>query len=87
MDVDGLEELLRSYERSVEEFEENANTLVQKEGVKLIAKVKPKTPVDTGQLRRSWQIEQHSNNEVEVFNNTEYALNMGHVKLGKIGKH
>ena len=44
---------------------------------RFIGIVKPKTPVDTGELRRSWQIgniEFKSNNvEIEILNGKEYA--------------
>ena len=44
-------------------------------------KIKKRTPVDTGLLRRSWKVgrvERHGNAYVvEIVNNTEYALTRG----------
>ena len=46
--------------------------------------VKKRSPVDTGKLRRSWSAGElktnHGNMEIEIFNNTEYAIfvEMGH---------
>lgn len=74
MEIDGLEEMLKSIEKSVEEFDENASTFLEKTGSKLVGKVKKKTPVDTGRLRRSWQIKRLSDKEVEVFNATKYGI-------------
>ncbi|WP_129600464.1 HK97 gp10 family phage protein [Anaerophilus nitritogenes] len=54
-------------------------------------KIKRRTPVDTGQLRRSWQvgnIERQGNSYiVEIFNNAEYAsfLEYGHRKVNENG--
>lgn len=57
-------------------------------GLRLLAKVKKLTPVDTGLLRRSWYIlkPKISKNEasVEIKNNVKYALA---VELGRVLKN
>lgn len=55
---------------------------------RLDAKVKPRTPVDTGLLRSSWRIGEFrkiaSGYQIEYFNNTEYAapVEFGHRNKG-----
>lgn len=43
-----------------------------------LRKIKKRTPVDTGELRRNWKVgrvERRGNAyQVEIFNNTDYAL-------------
>ena len=57
------------------DFVKELQKLVEKHGGKLWKNTKMKTPVDTGQLRRSWQLEK-GDLYVKLFNNTEYGLNM-----------
>ena len=56
-------------------FVKELQRLVEKHGGILLRNTKMKTPVDTGQLRRSWELEK-GDLYVRVFNNTEYGLNM-----------
>ena len=69
------------------DFAKELQTLVKKCGGKLLRNVKQRTPVDTGQLRRSWELEK-DDLYVKVFNNTEYGLHVeyGHRIVGRDGK-
>lgn len=56
-------------------FAKELQKLIEKYGGKLLRNVKQRTPVDTGQLRRSWELEK-DDLYVKVFNNTEYGLSI-----------
>lgn len=57
------------------DFAKELQKLIEKHGGKLLRNVKQRTPVDTGQLRRSWELEK-DDLYVKVFNNTEYGLSI-----------
>ena len=57
------------------DFAKELEKLIKKYGVFLFTNTKKRTPVDTGQLRRSWELEK-GDLYVRIFNNTEYGLNM-----------
>lgn len=57
------------------DFAKELQKLIEKYGGKLLRNVKQRTPVDTGQLRRSWELEK-DDLYVKVFNNTEYGLSI-----------
>lgn len=69
------------------DFAKELQKLIEKYGGKLLRNVKQRTPVDTGQLRRSWELEK-DDLYVKVFNNTEYGLHVeyGHRIVGRDGK-
>ena len=69
------------------DFAKELQKLVKKCGGKLLRNVKQRTPVDTGQLRRSWELEK-DDLYVKVFNNTKYGLHVeyGHRIVGRDGK-
>ena len=54
-------------------FNRDLQKLVEKYGGLILRGVKQKTPVDSGQLRRSWQLEK-GNLYVKIYNNTEYGI-------------
>ena len=68
-------------------FAKELQKLIEKYGGKLLRNVKQRTPVDTGQLRRSWELEK-DDLYVKVFNNTEYGLHVeyGHRIVERDGK-
>lgn len=69
-------------------FEEFLRHFIIKVAERFLKIVKPKTPVDTGELRRSWQIGQvnwmKENVEIEILNGKEYA---SFVEYGHRGKY
>lgn len=88
-ELDGLDEWIAKLERIKVEFPEEIEREIYKLANKLIRKVKQKTPVDKGELRRNWTIGElvHQGDRwyIEVFNNTEYCkdVEFGHrTRLG-----
>lgn len=86
MEIEGLNDLIKTLDNSPGEFEKEANRIINVVGLKLLKKVKLKTPVDTGALRRSWQGTK-GNLSFTVSNNTEYGpyVEYGH-RVGKTNK-
>lgn len=60
------------------DFAKELQELVEKHGGILLRNTKKLTPEDTGQLRRSWELEK-GDLYVKVFNNTEYGI---HIEYG-----
>ncbi|WP_019123698.1 HK97 gp10 family phage protein [Brevibacillus massiliensis] len=62
-------------ERVIERF---IRDFLMEMAMRSIRKIKKRTPVNTGELRNSWQIGQVAKKgdayEIEIFNNTHYAL-------------
>ena len=77
MEIQGLDEFTKTLDNASNNFEKEANKKLDIIASKLVAKVKLKTPVDSGTLRRSWQPKKVSNLERLVFNNVKYALMWG----------
>lgn len=73
------------------QFHKWLNDFMLKEGMRFIAEVKPRTPVDTGDLRNHWQIQGMSregdNIQVWFVNTMHYAtyVEYGHAKPYKAG--
>ena len=84
MEIQGLDEFTKTLNNASNNFEKEANKKLDIIASKLIAKVKLKTPVDSGTLRRSWQPKKVSNFERIVFNNVKYAqyVEYGHRTRG-----
>ena len=80
MEIKGLDNFAKTLDNASNNFEKEANKKLDIIASKLIAKVKLKTPVDSGLLRRSWKPKRVSNLERIVFNNCKYAshVNYGH---------
>ena len=72
-EIYGLEEFIKNLEKMNNNFEKELQQLLEKYGGKILRGVKQKTPVDTGQLRRSWQLEK-GDLYVKIFNNTSYSI-------------
>ena len=77
MEVKGLDKFTKTLNNASNNFEKEANKKLDIIASKLIAKVKLKTPVDSGLLRRSWQSKKVNKLERLIFNNTHYALIWG----------
>nr|DAZ81997.1 MAG TPA: putative tail component [Caudoviricetes sp.] len=84
MEIQGLDEFTKTLENASNNFDEEANKKLDIIASKLIAKVKLKTPVDSGLLRRSWQPKKISSLERLVFNNVSYGqfIEYGHRTRG-----
>ena len=84
MEIQGLNEFTKTLENASNNFEKEASKKLDTIASKLISKVKLKTPVDSGLLRRSWQPKRVSNLERLVFNNVSYGqfIEYGHRTRG-----
>ena len=59
------------------DFVKDLENLIKKYGVYLFTNTKKRTPVDTGQLRRSWQLKYKKGDlYIRLYNNTEYGLSI-----------
>ena len=84
MEIQGLDEFTKTLNNASNNFEKEASKKLDIIASKLITRVKLKTPVDSGLLRRSWQPKKVNNLERLVFNNVKYAsyVNYGHRTRG-----
>ena len=72
-EIKGLDKFIIKLNDMNVNFNKDLQKLVEKYGGLILRGVKQKTPVDSGQLRRSWQLEK-GNLYVKIYNNTEYGL-------------
>ena len=81
--IKGLDKFIISLNEMDDNFNRDLQALVEKHGGKLLRNTKKKTPVDTGQLRRSWELEK-GDLYVKLINRTEYAqfIEYGHRTRG-----
>ena len=81
--IKGLDKFIISLNEMDDNFNRDLQALVEKHGGILLRNTKMKTPVDTGQLRRSWELEK-GDLYVKLYNNVEYAqfVEFGHRTRG-----
>lgn len=81
--IKGLDKLIISLNDMDADFNRDLQALVEKHGGILLRNTKKRTPVDTGQLRRSWELEK-GDLYVKLMNRTEYAqfIEWGHRTRG-----
>ncbi|WP_250675467.1 HK97 gp10 family phage protein (plasmid) [Paraclostridium ghonii] len=72
MDILGFASMMKSMNNASSGFDNAAKTLLNRVGTKFLRKVKLKTPVDTGYLRRSWDMEE-AHFRVVIGTNVKYA--------------
>ena len=77
MEIQGLNRFIRTLNNASNNFDEEVNKSLNNISQKLIRKVKLKTPVDSGVLRRSWRVKKDGDLARIVYNNTHYALMWG----------
>lgn len=77
MEIQGLNKFIRTLNNASNNFDEEANKRLNNISQKLIRKVKLKTPVDSGVLRRSWRSKKDGDLARIVYNNVHYALMWG----------
>ena len=84
MGIQGLDKLLKDLDSSIKEFEVEIPKTLSKISSKLIRKVKLKTPVDSGVLRKSWRSKKDGDLARVVYNNVKYAqyVEYGHRTRG-----
>ena len=74
-EIKGIDNFLKNINNIQSNFHGDLQKLVETHGGILLRNTKMKTPVDTGQLRRSWELEK-GDLYVKIFNNTEYGLSI-----------
>ena len=77
MEIQGLTNFIRTLNNASNNFDEEASKRLDNISQKLVAKVKLKTPVSTGILRKNWRIKSEGDLAKIVYNNTHYALMWG----------
>ena len=84
MEVKGLDKLLNVLDSSIKGFDVEIPKMLSRVSSKLIRKVKLKTPVDSGVLRKSWHSKKDGDLARIVFNNVKYAqyVEYGHRTRG-----
>ena len=84
MEIQGLNNFIRTLNNSSNNFDEEAKKSLNKISQKLIAKVKLKTPVDSGVLRRSWRVKSEGDLAKIIYNNVKYGpmVEYGHRTRG-----
>ena len=76
-EIKGIDSFIKNIDNIQNNFHEDLENLIKKYGVYLFANTKKLTPVDTGQLRRSWQLKYKKGDlSIRLYNNTEYGLNI-----------
>ena len=82
-EIKGRDSFLKDINNIQNNFQGDLQKLVEKHGGILLRNTKMKTPVDTGQLRRSWELEK-GDLYVKLYNNVEYAqfVEFGHRTRG-----
>ena len=84
MEIQGLDEFAKTLNNASNNFEKEANKKLDIIASKLVAKVKLKTPVDSGVLRKSWRSKKDGDLARVVYNNVKYAqyVEYGHRTRG-----
>ena len=84
MEIQGLNNFIRTLNNTTNNFDEEASKRLNNISQKLVAKVKLKTPVDSGVLRRSWRSKKDGDLARIVYNNVHYApyIEYGHRTRG-----
>ena len=74
-EIKGIDNFLKDINNIQSNFQRDLENLIKKYGVYLFANTKKLTPVDTGQLIRSWQLKYKKGDlYIRLYNNTEYGL-------------
>ena len=74
-EIKGIDSFIKNIDNIQNNFHEDLENLIKKYGVYLFTNTKKRTPVDTGQLRRSWQLKYKKGDlSIRLYNNTEYGI-------------
>lgn len=74
-EIKGIDNFLKDINNIQNNFYEDLENLIKKYGVYLFTNTKKRTPVDKGQLRRSWKLKYKKGNlYIQLYNNTEYGI-------------
>ena len=72
-EIKGIDNFLKDINNIQSNFHGELQSLIEKHGGILLREVKKLTPVDTGQLIRSWEFEK-GDLYIKLMNRTEYAI-------------
>ena len=73
--IKGIDSFIKNIDNIQNNFHEDLENLIKKHGIYLFTNTKKLTPVDTGQLIRSWQLKYKKGDlYIRLYNNTEYGL-------------
>ena len=72
-EIKGIDNFLKDINNIQNNFQGDLQKLVEKHGGILLRNTKKRTPVDTGQLRRSWELEK-GDLYVKLMNRTSYGI-------------
>ena len=86
MEIQGLDKLLNVLDSSIKGFDVEIPKMLSRVSSKLIRKVKLKTPVDSGVLRKSWHSKKDGDLARVVYNNVKYAQHVEHGHRTRGGK-
>ena len=84
-EIKGIDNFLKNINNIQSNFHSDLQNLVEKHGGILLRNTKKLTPVDTGQLRRSWELEK-GDLYVRIFSNCEYSIFVEHGHRTRGGK-
>ena len=74
-EIKGIDNFIKNIDNIQNNFYEDLENLIKKHGVYLFTNTKKRTPVNTGQLRRSWQLKYKKGDlYIRLYNNTEYGI-------------
>ena len=74
-EINGLDNFIKNINNIQNNFNRDLDNLIKKYGVFLFTNTKKLTPVDKGQLRRSWQLKYKKGDlSIRLYNNTEYGI-------------
>ena len=84
MEIQGLNRFIRTLNNATNNFDEEASIRLNNISQRLLRKVKLKTPVSTGVLRRSWRVKSEGQLVKIIYTNTRYApmVEFGHRTRG-----
>ena len=74
-EIKGIDNFIKNINNIQSNFYGDLENLIKKHGVFLFVNTKKLTPVDTGELRRSWQLKYKKGDlYIRLYNNKEYGL-------------
>lgn len=84
MEIQGLNRFIRTLNNATNNFDEEASKRLNNISQKLVAKVKLKTPVDSGVLKKGWRSKKDGDLARIVYNNVKYGphIEYGHRTRG-----
>ena len=86
MEIQGLNRFIRTLNNATNNFDEEASKRLNNISQKLVAKVKLKTPVDSGVLKKGWRSKKDGDLARIVYNNVKYGPHVEYGHRTKGGK-